>query len=175
MDDVKTSFLEAIKTNPRDWDTRKVFADWLEEQDEIQEADEQRRWNDEIQNAWEWLENLAKEGGRTCVNYSEHCASYNRDKGICTVDQIWKDITIQDLIQAGHDYIDSKGREWWVQQGAEELRDLMYQPGVKECYWKNWSLVTNRPLPKLDLGAEDPDWEHEYEFDGLGNPFSCTC
>ena len=51
-------FRDTIKVDPRSWITRKAFADLLEEQDRIQEANEQRRWNDTIQDAYEWLEDF---------------------------------------------------------------------------------------------------------------------
>lgn len=57
----KAAFLAAIKENPRDLVTRKVFADWLDEHDEPEEADLQRRWTLEKQDGIEYLTAFAKE------------------------------------------------------------------------------------------------------------------
>jgi uncharacterized protein (TIGR02996 family) len=68
-------FEQTIRENPRDFTARKIFADWLDEHDEPEEADKQRRWDDVKQDSWEWLERflqeVAFEGGRSSVSVEE--------------------------------------------------------------------------------------------------------
>jgi len=52
-------FLDAIHENPGDVDLRKVFADWLDEHDEPELADEQRNFDLELYDAEMWLEEFA--------------------------------------------------------------------------------------------------------------------
>lgn len=52
----REGFLKAIAENPRDFVARKVYADYLDENDQPEEADKQRNWNNEKQDSWEWLE-----------------------------------------------------------------------------------------------------------------------
>lgn len=39
------AFLDAIAAKPRDVDMRRIFADWLDDHDEPEAADEQRRFS----------------------------------------------------------------------------------------------------------------------------------
>lgn len=47
----REAFEAHLKDNPTDWTTRLVYADWLEDNDEPEKADRQRRWKE----AWTWL------------------------------------------------------------------------------------------------------------------------
>lgn len=60
-DDERAAFLEAIAASPYDMSVRKIFADWLDEHDEPEEAAVQRGWTVEKQRAKEWLEAFANE------------------------------------------------------------------------------------------------------------------
>lgn len=53
-------FLDAIHENPRDLTTRLVYADWLDEHDEPELADEQRKFNLEKHDAEQWLREFHK-------------------------------------------------------------------------------------------------------------------
>jgi uncharacterized protein (TIGR02996 family) len=48
-------FLKAILDNPKDWDTRLVYADWLEEHDFPEEATRQRKYRI----SYEWMKEFA--------------------------------------------------------------------------------------------------------------------
>lgn len=148
-------FIQMIKDNPRDFTTRKVYADWLDENDEPEEADKQRNWNDEKQDAWEWLEQAARDGGTHC---EEGYGSYlDSDEG--EIDEKWRNITVDDLIKAGHNFIKSGGMDYWTQVGNENLRDTFYGPKAVE-FWEKWELVTGEYVKE--------EWKNE-------GPFSCTC
>lgn len=53
------AFLDAIQQNPRDVTTRKIFADWLDEHDEPELADEQRNFSLEKYDAEKYLQDFA--------------------------------------------------------------------------------------------------------------------
>jgi len=78
-DSVKAEFLAAIKADRFDAATRKVFADWLEDHGEDDEAVIQREWTAENQRA---AEQYLRE-------YADEC-----------------EITSGELIEAGHAYLD---------------------------------------------------------------------
>ena len=62
MSDMRQVFLDAIEADPYDLDTRKVFADWLDEFGDDSDADlagVQRAWTREKQDAIVWLTEYA--------------------------------------------------------------------------------------------------------------------
>ena len=74
-------------------------------------------------------------------------------------------ITLDIVIQAGHDFLDS-GRHF-TQLGEEGLRDTLFDKEKLEAFWRHWSVVTGRI----------PQWRTEGEWWQIGpkNPFSCSC
>ncbi len=78
-------FLKALRENPFDEDLHLVFADWLEERGEDDEASYHRTWTPERQQAEDFLDDYAA--------------------------QCW--ISQEELIQAGHDYLD-KGNSFCI-------------------------------------------------------------
>lgn len=145
----RNALVRAIEANPRDYLTRKIYADWLDEYtDEAEEASKQRRWNDECQDAWEWLVEVASTSGT------------HRDRPI----------TIEDLLNAGHMWLDTLNHKWgpeyWTQDGDEGLRDRFSDDHQVSLFWKNWSLVT---------GRGDPGPNHRGEHPFTSAPFSCSC
>lgn len=53
----REAFLAAIQENPKDYDYRYVFADWLDEQGDYEEAERQRKY----EGAETWLRAFAKQ------------------------------------------------------------------------------------------------------------------
>lgn len=135
---MRECFLKALALNEDDTVTRLVYADWLDEQGEFDEAQRQRLWPE----AKAWLVKLAKESGGHGCNYND-----------------FETITYEDIVQAGISHIDSGGHDWLTQLGGESLRcktDL-------RAYWRNWSIVTGRPVPEAD------------QYGHVPQPFSCYC
>lgn len=125
MDLIQEQFVKAITDNPRDWTARKIYADWLDDHDQPEDADKQRNWNDEKQDAWEWLEKFASEGGTT--NFNERA------------------ITINDLIDAGNLFLDSgEYHDTWCQEGDENLSSMMTSLKTRIEFWTNFEKVTGR-------------------------------
>lgn len=178
--DMRARFEEMIQKDPRDLHTRKIFADWLEEYGQgVQDDDlalHHRTWTLEKQEAKEWLEDLASKSGETCLNYSEVWRQYfaaTRDLRHTVPEESqrmtqlgdeahkqenWLPITYDLLIQAGHDFIE-RG-DYFVQQGEETLRSLMWDEETRQQFWQCWSLLTGVEV------TEDKTDE---------NPFSCSC
>lgn len=77
----REAFLSAIRENPRDPAVRAVFADWLDDHDEPEEADFYRSWSlEDHLLAEEWLGGFAVDLG----------------------------ISYEQALKAGHDYLDSE-------------------------------------------------------------------
>ena len=56
MSDDRSAFLEAIENEPKNYGHRYVYADWLDEQGEHEEADRQRKF----EASEKWLQEFAK-------------------------------------------------------------------------------------------------------------------
>lgn len=59
----REAFEAAIRDDPYDGVTRKVFADWLDEHDEPEAADWQRSWTPEWQRASDWVGDFCRRVG----------------------------------------------------------------------------------------------------------------
>ncbi len=135
MDDIEASFLEAIKNSPRDFATRKVYADFLEDRDQIEEADEQRTWDDAKQDlveAEEWFEKFGRKWG----------------------------VPVERLIDAGKKYYEYMLEDEWDRGSLffsscdnDEVSVQMAKPSVRETYWKHWRVITKIPVPPEHRGG----------------------
>lgn len=161
----KVAFLAALAADRYDQTTRLVFADWLDENGLDDEAMEQRRCaTPEWEKAARWLESFATKCGATCSNYSEVWQAYHeqRQQGVpydqvVTPEEVHKEITYEDVIQAGYDYADHE--DYFVQQGNEQARDMMASQDTREQFWVAWQTVTGQAVEK----------------DKQGTVFSCSC
>lgn len=126
----RDAFLAALAANEDDTTTRLVYADWLDEQGEHEEADRQRKWPA----AKEWL-----------VRF---CAANNRYAP--DDDEVWY-ISYETLLELGLDAVaraDETADEtlYGFSCGNNEtvcnaLRRNAY------AFWENWSVVTGIALP----------------------------
>lgn len=154
-------FLDYIAQHPEDSSARLVYADWLEEHDQLEEADRQRKYA----LAEKWLRKFAKKCGETCTNYNEVWNTYfESDQSQEAGEQAsnaeqYQEITYEMVVQAGIDYIESDGNEWFTQYGSEGARDQAYGKTLKE-YWKNIEIVTGLKVP------------NKFQDE---SPFSCSC
>jgi uncharacterized protein (TIGR02996 family) len=173
----RKQFEALLRENPYDAGTHFVYADWLEENGFDDESAWQRSWTPERQRAEDWLRDFAQKCGQTCENYAEgsnrYWKAYDKWKesgrkgpepkySDFSVSERWREITYEDVVQAGHDYTDKE--DYWVQMGSETARDLMSDEAVRTEYWRCWELVTGR---KFKQNEEDP-WDRT-------SPFSCSC
>lgn len=131
----KQDFLKALKENEDDTTTRLVYADWLDERGQHEEADRQRKWPA----AKAWLVKLSE----------EHMSPPDFD------DSYSISITYKGLIERG----------WWAmeQYFEDEIHDEYFEDKVvvscannfqlcddlrvhRREFWQNWSIVTGMPL-----------------------------
>lgn len=121
----RQAFLDTLTANEDDTATRWIYADWLDEQNEHEEADRMRKWPA----AKAWMVEFAASLGGTGVDDDEE--NYYGP---------YREITYEDVIQAGRDFVAND--DYFVQQGSELARSRMHEAGTKELYWRNWSVLT---------------------------------
>ena len=118
-DKEREAFLKALKKNEDDVTTRMVYADWLDERGEHEEADRQRKWPA----AKAWLVAFAKR-----VNPGED-------------DDETMPVTYESLIEMGHEGLKEGAVECYNNM------DLCYELQDNAAdFWKNWSVVTGVPV-----------------------------
>jgi uncharacterized protein (TIGR02996 family) len=110
-------FLKFLAANEDDTTTRLVYADWLDEHGEHEEADRQRKWPA----AKEWLVRYGKEK----VRYGE--------------------VSYAELIEFGRQAARKASSSERVYFDNEALWHAL-QADSQE-FWKHWSVVTGIPLP----------------------------
>lgn len=114
---LRDAFLKALTDNEDDTTTRLVYADWLDDQGEHEEADRQRKWPA----AREWLVRFGKENsGYEEVTYEGLIAFGRR----VAIEESSSDRT----------YVHNESMWHALQANSQE-------------FWKNWSVVTGIPLP----------------------------
>lgn len=135
-------------TTPEDEALMGAIADWLDEH-----APDQSELSALYRGgAKKWLTDLAADSGGHGYDTWDY---YETDKYVRGDD--YRDITYQDVVRAGHDYVD-RG-DYLIQIGKENLRNKVRGAG-REMYWRCWEVVTGRKAlaPDKDRG-----------------PFSCSC
>jgi uncharacterized protein (TIGR02996 family) len=129
----RKAFLRALAKNEDDTQTRLVYADWLDDQGEHEEADRQRKWPA----AKAWLVRFCEKHNPAEEPFEEFDED---DPGECP-------ISYADLIKLGREAIEKPDKEGfgvncWNNMGmCDALRDNSRE------FWKNWSIVTGIPLP----------------------------
>jgi uncharacterized protein (TIGR02996 family) len=112
-------FLKRLATNPDDTTTRLVYADWLDEHGEHEEADRQRKWPA----AREWLVRL-------CRETSQH---------------EYRQTSYEELIEFGNKAVQEANTTKSVHLNNESIWDALKSNSQE--FWKNWSIVTGSPVP----------------------------
>ncbi len=125
VNDLRTAFLKALAANEDDTKTRLVYADWLDEQGEHEEADRQRKWPA----AKQWLLAL-------CL---EHTPSPDSEVAAISYEQ---------LIELGRAAVAEPigdERELWLGCGNNErMCDALREHAAE--FWMNWSIITGLPV-----------------------------
>jgi uncharacterized protein (TIGR02996 family) len=121
----RDAFLKALADNEDDTTTRLVYADWLDEHGEHEEADRQRKW----QPAKEWLVQFCR----------DHNPSPDEEDHYTWV------ISYEDLLEIGRETLE--GDEDGLSCGNNmEMCDAL-NANSRE-FWKNWSIVTGIAVPE---------------------------
>ena len=121
----REAFLKALEANEDDTTTRLVYADWLDEQGEHEEADRQRKWPA----AKEWLVRLCQENNPA----NEH----DPDE--------WY-ISHEKLLELGLEAVSREDGDYWI-HCMNNIDMCFALRSNSEEFWKNWSIVTGIPLP----------------------------
>ena len=117
------AFLRALKKDEDDTTTRLVYADWLDERGEHEEADRMRKWDA----AKAWLVRFFEENSQG--DYHGELNSY------------------EELLEHAHAAV-KEAREDWLGFDCgsnESLCDALRENAG--AFWRNWSVVTGVPLP----------------------------
>ena len=142
---MKDDFLKIISENPTDYVHRNIYADWLDEHGEHEEADRQRKY----EASDKWMIDFA----------SQH--SSGGDEWYGPFHQYTKD----DLLEAAMSALEAEREgDWWnglVQQGSDSLRDALWEEETRNKFWEHFSILTGYSLA-------------EEEKKNV-TPFSCSC
>jgi uncharacterized protein (TIGR02996 family) len=122
----RTAFLRALSENEDDTPTRLVYADWLDEQGEHEEADRQRKWPA----AKEWLV-------RFCRDHNPP-PDENSDEWV---------ISYEELLELGREAIEEADEEGVGFSCGNNMSMCDALRAHRQEFWKNWSVVTGIPLP----------------------------
>ncbi len=156
----REAFLKALAKNEDDTALRLVFADWLDEHGEHEEADRQRKWPA----AKEWFIRFCRENNPQPGEYTDaHPISYERllemghdeIRGIlssCQYD-ITHDSLMQMLASGGWEMLEkahliepAERWEFHISLGNNlDMCDALRQSAPE--FWTNWSIMTGIPLP----------------------------
>ena len=123
------AFLKTIEADRYDGATRKVFADWLEENGYDDEALVQRSWTREKQESIDWLTDFASELSdeyETFMDDLEIEGSYT--------------MTYEDLIAAANAYLE-KGEAFCL---PFDTPDRVYDE--IEVFWRHFEVATGRKV-----------------------------
>lgn len=112
--DEERAFVMALKEDPYDTVARAIYADWLDDHDQPELADQHRQWTEKKQQAEDWLRSFSK----------------------------MADISYSNCVAAG--FMSEDRGDIFVQMGSESARDLIAYEEQLRKYWDNWEIVTGR-------------------------------
>ncbi len=150
----RAAFIDALAANEDDTATRLVYADWLEERGDDDEAARQRAWPA----AKAWLKDWVRS-----INYREYDDDAEGDPIPTGRREENSPHTYADAIEAGHAALSGEGYCWATDAGADFflLWNKPEEGDANRAEWfRNWSIVTGVPVP--DAVVEQP-------------PFRCAC
>jgi uncharacterized protein (TIGR02996 family) len=122
----RNAFLEALAENEDDTPTRLVYADWLDDQGEHEEADRQRKWPA----AKEWL-----------VRF---CRDHNPPPEEDSDERV---IPYEELISLGRSAVEEADEGGFGFYCGNNMSMCDALRANSREFWKNWSVVTGIPLP----------------------------
>ena len=120
----RAGFLKLLAENEDDTTTRLVYADWLDDHGEHEEADRQRKWPA----AKEWFVRFCQKNNPSPDDPDERIIPY------------------KELIELGRGAVEqSDGKEYWFSCGSNLTMCAALRADCRE-FWENWSIVTGIPL-----------------------------
>jgi uncharacterized protein (TIGR02996 family) len=125
-------FLDALAKNEDDTPTRCVYADWLDEQGDYEEADRQRKWPA----AKAWLV-------RFCQDHNP-APEEDSDEWV---------ISYEELLELGRDAVEGADNEGFGFSCGNNMGMCDALRANSQEFWQNWSVVTGIPLPHGSEGT----------------------
>lgn len=167
----RAAFVRALEANPDDDACRLVFADFLDEHDEPEEADRMRRWRA----SKDWMVAFAAEYGGTGEGYSpRQIRDWEMDED---VGEDWRPTDWEELVKAAADY--KRTGDHFTQIGHEDLRNFGNVPENRRLFWDHWEVLTGDKRPTQDPWlAANPGFDRldgEADDPNGHSPFSCSC
>lgn len=122
---LQEGFLKALEENEDDTATRLIYADWLDENNQPEEAARQRAWPE----AKRWMLEFVRENNYDAGYYECRNIDYNT------------------LIELARESIEGSYNYPGFSCGNNEtMCDALRNN--KETFWKNWSIITGIALPE---------------------------
>lgn len=181
------AFLQALAANEDDVTTRMIYADWLDEHDQPEEADRQRKWpaakawlqdwvvkinggsyEDKLAE-WEaglklWMQGLRDDwnGGTEPIGpdyepTEEAWADWTGERPVPEDFEYGSRHNYQDAIDAGHAAVSGQGYCF----GTDEGSDYFWRKGSGSAdFFRNWSIITGVQVPASVVKSP---------------PFRCAC
>jgi uncharacterized protein (TIGR02996 family) len=132
----RDAFLKALAENEDDTTTRLVYADWLDDHGEHEEADRQRKWTP----AKAWLVRFCR----------EHNPDHDDDDDDGDDDSYFWIISYKRLLRLGREAVEGADTSGFgFDCGANETMCNALRDNRRE-FWTNWSIVTGIAVP-LDV------------------------
>lgn len=123
----RDAFLQALAENEDDTLTRLVYADWLDEQGEHEEADRQRKWPA----AKAWLVEFCRVNNPTPEDEDPY---------------EWP-MPYEELLERGRHAVEDADNEWFGFSCGNNMTMCDALRDNSKEFWENWSIVTGIPLP----------------------------
>jgi uncharacterized protein (TIGR02996 family) len=135
----REAFLEAIKQSPEDEDTRKIFADWLDEHDEPEHAEWMRSFSkSDYRESREWLENYAEQWKKEVEEY--HGRYDYEEWGQKVPDTFEKCVALGWEAALG----DTEGSIYT----PFDTPDFAMATENRKKFWEHWRVVTGHFIPE---------------------------
>lgn len=164
----REAFLTALAENEDDETTRLVFADFLDEHDEPEEADRMRKWRASKQWMTDWVRSI-NYGKWEYDDDGEYVLDVDGSRVPAKTDNLGDPHTLKDAIEAGHAAVQGKFYSWRTDAGSDyfhgydmEEGDYIKVDGVRQAaeWFRHWSILTGVEVPGSVI--ESP-------------PFCCAC
>lgn len=165
--DQQQAFIQALKRNEDDLVTRLIYADWLEEHDQPEEAERMRQWTASKEWLTNWVRSINYDRWEVDEDYEEILdAQGNRVPA--KEDNLGRPHTYGHAIDAGYAALRNETYCWNTDAGQDYFFSWGNRsfPGTPEERWyewrQHWSIVTGVKFPPELSEAHPP-------------PFRCAC